>query len=47
MWSENSAEIQSSYTKPLVLETYLTPHSSLLTPLQLEQVELVKVVIYY
>ncbi len=30
--SENSAEIQYSCTKPLVLETFLTPHSSLLTP---------------
>ena len=29
--SENSAEIQYSCTKPLVLETFLTPHSSLLT----------------
>ena len=30
--SENSTEIQYSCTKPLVLETFLTPHSSLLTP---------------
>ena len=30
--SEYSAEIQYSCTKPLVLETFLTPHSSLLTP---------------
>ncbi|MBR6884199.1 MAG: RluA family pseudouridine synthase [Prevotella sp.] len=30
--SENSAEIQYSCTKPLVLETFLTPHSTLLTP---------------
>jgi tRNA pseudouridine32 synthase/23S rRNA pseudouridine746 synthase len=32
MWSEYSAEIQYSCTKPLVLETFPTPHSSLLTP---------------
>ena len=32
MWSENSTEIQDSYTKPLVLETYLTPHSTFHTP---------------
>ena len=30
--SENSAERQDSCTKPLVLETFLTPHSTLLTP---------------
>ena len=32
MWSENSSEIKYSYIKPLVLETFLTPHSSLHTP---------------
>jgi hypothetical protein len=32
MWSENSTEIQYSYTKPLELEAYLTPHSTLHTP---------------
>ena len=32
MWSENSTEIQYSYTKSLVLETYLTPHSTFLIP---------------
>ena len=34
MRSEISTEIQYSYTKSLVLETFLTPHSSLLTPLK-------------
>ena len=32
MWSENSTEIQYSYAKSLVLETYLTPHSTFLIP---------------
>ena len=32
VWSENSTEIQYSYTKSLVLETYLTPHSTFLIP---------------
>ena len=32
VWSEISAEIKYSYNKPLVLETFLTPHSTLLTP---------------
>ena len=32
VWSENSTVIQYSYTKSLELITYLTPHSTLLTP---------------
>ena len=32
MWSENSTEIQYSYAKSLVLETYLIPHSTFLIP---------------
>ena len=32
VWSENSTEIKNSYTKPLVQESNLTPHSTLHIP---------------
>ena len=39
MWNENSTEILLSYTEPLVLEAYLTPHSTFHIPQKVEQSE--------